>query len=150
MPALNIMAIHDSVENSVVSPSRASGILPYRPKASTSENATNPVAPRMNSQPKVLVTQLRRAPATSVTCSVKKMPSRQTTTIMPPETKKTVLSTVFQPRSPSSASSAAVGKGPVYSLLIMVLTLVTGTLRSPGFLWLFDVKRPGKYSCRHE
>jgi hypothetical protein len=59
MPAENIMANHDTVENSGRSPSRPSGMLPYLPAASHRTKNTKPVAASANSQPVLSTTHSR-------------------------------------------------------------------------------------------
>ncbi len=51
MPALNIIAIHDTVRNSGFSLSAPSGIRPYRLIASAIANSTNPLATSTKAQP---------------------------------------------------------------------------------------------------
>ncbi|MCY1383205.1 hypothetical protein D9M69_713080 [compost metagenome] len=58
MPALNIMATQETVRNSGASPSRPSGILPYRLAASQSTKMTKKVEVRTKNQPKWTITQL--------------------------------------------------------------------------------------------
>ena len=51
MPALNIIAIHETVRNSGASSSRPSGIRPYLLIASHSAKTTKPLAASTNAQP---------------------------------------------------------------------------------------------------
>ncbi|GAA4328276.1 hypothetical protein GCM10023178_41090 [Actinomadura luteofluorescens] len=57
IPALNIIATHETVRNSGSSPSRPRGMRPYRLNASHSEKITKPVAARTNSQPRFVSSQ---------------------------------------------------------------------------------------------
>ncbi len=57
MPALNIIAIHDTVLNSGFSPSLPRVMSPKRPTASQITNTTKAVATSTNSQPIVCIVQ---------------------------------------------------------------------------------------------
>ena len=61
MPALNIIAIHDTVRNSGCSSSRPSRMRPKRLNASHSAKTTKPVAARMKPQPPPRMTPLSMA-----------------------------------------------------------------------------------------
>ena len=76
MPALNIIAIHETVRNSGSSSSRPSGMRPYRLNASHSEKNTNPVADRTNSQPTLASSQSSDASAAELRVCVDAAPHR--------------------------------------------------------------------------
>src|SRR6185312_211788 len=130
MPALNIMAIQDRVEKSGFSPCWDSGMLPYRPKARTREKATKPVAARMNSQPRFVVTQLSAADAPSPMAVVKIPPKMHRAAMMPKETPNTVLSTVAHPALAdvisSSSSGGALTTDSFDCVLIKILATCVG------------------------
>src|SRR5690606_6497323 len=58
IPALNIIAIHETVRNSGCSPSRPSGIRPKRLNARYRMKATKPLADRTKNQPTLVMSQL--------------------------------------------------------------------------------------------
>ncbi len=62
MPALNIIAIQETVRNSGSSSSRPSGMLPNRLAASQITNTTNALAVVTNSQPVSAITQVSAVP----------------------------------------------------------------------------------------
>src|ERR687893_2229558 len=74
IPALNIIAIHDTVRNSGVSSSRPRGILPYLLIASQSAKTTNALAARTKAQPPPVMTPARTALATALSESVPNTP----------------------------------------------------------------------------
>lgn len=63
IPALNIIAIQETVRNSGFSPSAPSGILPYLLAASQITYTTKTVAISTNNQPVLLITQVCAFPA---------------------------------------------------------------------------------------
>ena len=65
MPALNIMAIQDSRENSGRSPSLPSGMRPYLLNARKAAKITNAVAVSTKAQPKLVTRPFRTAVVTS-------------------------------------------------------------------------------------
>ena len=65
MPALNIIAIQETVLNSGSSSSRPSGMLPYLLIASHSTKTTKALEVVTNSQPAFVIVQSRELPETS-------------------------------------------------------------------------------------
>ena len=92
MPALNIIAIQDTVRNSGFSPSSPSGIRPYRLKARNSAKMTKPVAASTKPQP-VLVTSQSSAPlAKELSESVARAPQATRANMIAAVTPKTIQS----------------------------------------------------------
>ena len=92
IPALNIMAIHDTVRNSGFSSSRPSGILPYLLIASHSANTTNPLAARTKAQPPPVMIALSTAEATALSDDVPSTPQAMKATMSPAATPNTTRS----------------------------------------------------------
>ena len=89
MPALNIIAIHDTVRNSGASSSRPSGIRPYLLIASQSAKTTKPLAARTKAQPPPVMTPPSTAVATALSESVPSTPqamNARTSTAATPNT----------------------------------------------------------------
>ena len=93
MPAAKSMADQLAVEYSGFSPSRPSGISPYRENARTSRNTTNPMASRTNSQPAWTITQSRAALETASTASGCSTPHTTKPTTSRPTTARITRST---------------------------------------------------------
>lgn len=74
IPALNIMAIQDTVRNSGSSSSRPSGMLPNRPSAIHSTNSTKPEAASVNSHPVLVITQPSASPDADANAAVSMNP----------------------------------------------------------------------------
>ena len=89
IPALNIIAIHDTVRNSGRSSSRPSRTLPKRLKASTNANTRKPAVPITNTQPKVEMIQVSTSSATAPTPSASITPHRTNASEMPAAMKNT-------------------------------------------------------------
>src|SRR5918999_5579771 len=91
IPALNIMATHDTVRNSGCSSCPPSRILPYRLKARYIEKARKPNDDSMNTQPKLGTRKLHStASKTAARLSVKRMPHRTNTADVMAATQNTV------------------------------------------------------------
>jgi hypothetical protein len=93
IPALNIIATHETVRNSGCSPSRPSGILPYRLNASHSANTTKPLAASTNAQPPTFMIPASTAEATALNVSVDSAPHTMNATTSTAATPKTHRST---------------------------------------------------------
>src|SRR5690606_39539513 len=88
MPALNIMAIQDTVWNSGASPSLPSGTDPYRLKASHTAKITKPVAASTNAHPPLVTSQANPASAAAASVSVDSTPQPTKKTVMTAVTPK--------------------------------------------------------------
>jgi hypothetical protein len=93
MPALNIIAIHDTVRNSGFSSSRPSGMAPNRLTANQSTNTTNALAASTNSQPVLVITQFSAAlaalPNDAVLASPQATKASETAALAPKTTRST-------------------------------------------------------------
>ena len=83
MPALNIIAIHETVRNSGASSSRPSGILPRLLNASHSANTTNPLATSTNAQPPAFMRPASTAEETVLSVSTDAAPQMMNATTRP-------------------------------------------------------------------
>ena len=92
IPALNIIAIQDTVRNSGSSPSRPSVMLPNRLRASHSTNTTNALDVSTNSQPVFVITQVSDLPETSARLLVLAKPQTRKAMAIAAVTPKTTLS----------------------------------------------------------
>jgi hypothetical protein len=81
MPALNIMAIQDTVRNSGRSPSAPSGILPYLLNATHRAKITKPLAASTNAQPPPVITPFSTAADTADSVSVDATPHTTKATV---------------------------------------------------------------------
>ena len=95
MPALNIIAIHDTVRNSGSSSSAPSGMLPNRPIASQITKTTNADASRTKSQPMLCTVQSSAVPDAVPRVSVLRKPqarkARAITAVTPNTTRSILL-----------------------------------------------------------
>ncbi len=92
MPVANIIAIHEEVRNSGFSPSLPSGIRPNRLTATTMTKIVKTVAAMTKSHPKLSITPVRAAPATTPRLSGEMKPQTTKATARNPAVKKTGLS----------------------------------------------------------
>ena len=109
MPALNIIAIHETVLNSGCSSSRPSRMRPKRLNASHSAKTTKPVAARMKPQPPPRMTPLSIALDAALRLSVPMTPQATKITASAAPTPKTTQSV---PCLRSAADSAGTPPGP--------------------------------------
>ena len=104
MPALNIMAIHETVLNSGSSSSRPSGMAPKRPSASHSTKTTKPDAVRMNSQPVLAMIHVSVVPETLFREGVLTNPQIRKATAMAAVTPNTTKSIPLRPVSAADST----------------------------------------------
>src|SRR3712207_5817613 len=136
MPALNIIATHETVRNSGSSSSRPSGIRPYLPAASQITRRTNAEASSTNSQPRLVSTHSRAVPlAEPRPCGLAK-PQATKARARTAETPKTTRSN-DPPRSAGDGGGCATAGwasgapgGPVRSGVV-VTTVGAGPARLP-------------------
>jgi hypothetical protein len=112
MPALNIIAIQDTVRNSGSSSSRPSGMAPNRLNASHSTKITNADDVTTNSQPVFSMVQVRAAPDTLLRDGVLRKPQTKNPTAMAAVTPKTTQSMPrLRARSSSWTGTSSAGWG---------------------------------------
>jgi hypothetical protein len=111
MPALNIIAIQETVRNSGASSSRPSGILPYLLTASHSAKMTNPLAARTNAQPPPVMIPPSTVEATALSDAEPSTPHTMNATMSPAATPNTTRSNGKCCASPSSCSDGGSNGG---------------------------------------
>jgi hypothetical protein len=111
IPALNIIAIQETVRNSGASPSRPSGIRPYRLTASHSANTTNPLAASTNAHPPTLITPLSTADITALMDSVCSNPHAMNATTSAADDPNTHRSTPVRPSGATCGMSSGMSSG---------------------------------------
>ena len=111
IPALNIIAIHETVRNSGASSSRPSGILPYLLTASHNAKMTNPLAARTNAQPPPVMTPPSTVEATALSDLELSTPHAMNATMRPAATPNTTRSNGKCCASPSSWSDGGSNGG---------------------------------------
>ncbi len=125
MPALNIIATHEIVRNSGCSPSRPSGMLPYRLTASHSTNVTNALEVRTNSQPVFVMTQSSALVEAVLRELVLEMPQIMKATATAALTPNTILSRP-PPSTASGTGTSRAGCG---------IGSLTGVLNASSTAW---------------
>jgi hypothetical protein len=127
IPALNIIATHETVRNSGFSPSRPSGIFPYRLTASHSANTTKPLAASTNAHPPAFMTPASTAAATALSVWVASVPQTMNATTSAAATPKTHQSTGWRCSAEPSWEAVSAGEGslpPGVSRLLGVSEMV--------------------------
>ena len=115
MPALNIIATHDTVRNSGPSSSRPSGMLPNLLTASQMTKTTNALAVSTNSQPVLVMTQVSDLPDAVPRVVLLTRPQTTKATATAADTPKTSLSSPRPRCGSASTGTSSAGWGTTSS-----------------------------------
>ncbi len=116
MPAENIMATHEVVENSGSSPSRPRGMLPYLPRASHRAKTTKADDVRTNSQPRYSIVPVSAVPEALASEAVSRNPHSRKPIAIAAVTPKTTLSRSWGRSDSAEGSTSRAGCGMTVSV----------------------------------